>query len=169
MRTLLPALLLSLVASAASAAEPPIAIPEGDALRAEILARDLAFFELQFERCEPPAMRAMLTDDVEFYHDKGGRVQGADAFVAMYEKACNERKAPDAWRSRRVLVEASLHVDPVPGYGAMETGEHTFHERQGEGPQKLVGRAKFAIVWQRAAESGSPPLRSGGREVGEGA
>jgi ketosteroid isomerase-like protein len=151
MRTFWPVLVLALLVSPARAAEP-VVLPEAAALREQIATRDLAFFDVQFEQCEPQRMRAMLTDDVEFFHDKAGLVKGADAFVAMYEKMCTERKAPDAWRSRRKLVDGSLHVDPVPGFGAIETGEHRFYERKGDGPQKLVGRAKFAIVWQLAAD-----------------
>lgn len=150
MRPLLPLLLL-LVAPMLHATDA-LVLPDAETLRAEIRARDLAFFDVQFEQCAPARMRQMLTADVEFYHDKAGLTRGADAFVEGYERMCEERKKPDAWRSRRKLVEASLQVDPVPGFGAIETGEHTFHERQGEGPQKLVGRAKFAIVWQRAAD-----------------
>jgi hypothetical protein len=149
----LPLLLcLALLAPAALAEDATVVLPDAAALREQVAARDLAFFDVQFEKCEPAAMRAMLTDDVEFFHDKGGLIKGADAFVAMYTKMCTERQPPDAWRSRRKLVEGTLHVDPVPGFGAIETGEHTFHERKGEGPQKLVGRAKFAIVWQLAPD-----------------
>jgi ketosteroid isomerase-like protein len=144
-------LMFALLAPPAGAAGP-VVLPDPDTLRAQVAARDLAFFDVQFEQCAPERMRAMVTEDVEFFHDKGGLVKGADAFVAMYEKMCTERKAPGAWRSRRKLVEGTLHVDPVPGFGAIETGEHTFHERRGDGPQKLVGRAKFAIVWQLAAD-----------------
>ena len=151
MRTLVPILLLALAAPVAHAADP-VVLPDADTLRAQIATRDLEFFDVQFEQCAPAKMRAMLTDDVEFFHDKGGLVKGADAFVAMYEKMCTERQAPDAWRSRRKLVEGTLHVDPVPGFGAISTGQHTFHERRGDGPQKLVGRAKFAIVWQLAPD-----------------
>lgn len=146
-------LLLALVCAApAASAADAVVLPETAVLREQIAARDLVFFDVQFEQCAPESMRALLTDDVEFFHDKGGLVKGADAFVAMYAKMCSERQAPDAWRSRRRLVEGSLHVDPVPGFGAIETGEHTFHERKGDGPQKLVGRAKFAIVWQLTAD-----------------
>ena len=144
-------LLLALAAPATQAADA-VVVPEAAVLREQIAARDLMFFDVQFEQCAPESMRALVTDDVEFFHDKGGVIKGADAFVAMYTKMCTERQAPDAWRSRRKRVEDSLHVDPVPGYGAMETGEHLFYERKGDGPQKLVGRAKFAIVWQLTAD-----------------
>ena len=134
------------MSAALAASAPPM--PEGAALRASIEARDAEFFELFFQGCDPARLRPMLADDVEFYHDKGGFVfRNAEAMVADYSKNCTERAKPDSWRSRRELVRASLIVDPVPGYGAMEAGDHLFYERKGDGPEKLAGRARFAIVW----------------------
>lgn len=95
----------------------------------------------------PDRMRALIAEDFEFYHDKDGLIPGADAFVAGYAKSCTERLKPDAWRSRRELVVSSLTVDPVPGVGAIETGEHYFYERKGDGPEKRVGHARFAQLW----------------------
>jgi hypothetical protein len=131
------------------AAATPVAIPPQPALTEAIRSRDAELFELFFQGCDPARLRTMLTPDVEFYHDKGGFVfKSADEMVADYAKNCAARKAPDAWRSRRALVPASLTVDPVPGYGAMQAGEHLFYERKGDGPEKLVGRARFAMVWK---------------------
>jgi hypothetical protein len=136
--------LLILLAAAAAPAVPPQ--PQ---LTEQIAQADSALFTLYFAGCDAARMRAMVTSDVEFYHDKGGMIaHDADGFVADYMKGCEDRKAPDAWRSRRELVRSSLAVDPVPGHGAIETGEHLFYERKGEGPEKLVGRARFAIVWR---------------------
>ena len=90
----------------------------------------------------------MLADDIEFYHDKGGFVfRNAEAMVSDYAKNCVDRAKPDAWRSRRELVGTSLIVDPIPGYGAMEAGDHLFYERKGNGPERLAGRARFTMVW----------------------
>ena len=137
--------MISLLLIAAAAAAP---MPEGPALRTSIEARDTELFELFFRGCDPVRLRTMLADDLEFYHDKGGFVfRNADAMVTDYAKQCAERAKPDAWRSRRELVVSSLIVDPVPGHGAMEAGDHLFYERKGEGPEKLVGRARFAMVW----------------------
>jgi hypothetical protein len=139
---------LLLAASPAMAAEPA-AMPEGAALTEAIRAADSALFDLFFTGCDPAKLRAMVTDSLEFYHDKGGvTASSGEEFVAGYTKGCEAKKAPDAWRSRRALVPESLHVDPVPGFGAMEVGEHLFYERQGDGPEKLVGRAGFAMVWK---------------------
>ncbi|MBC7047371.1 nuclear transport factor 2 family protein, partial [Salmonella enterica subsp. enterica serovar Heidelberg] len=74
------------------------------------------------------------------------------AFVALYAKQCEARKAPGAWRSRRALLPVSLRVDPVPGYGAIEEGDHFFYERRGDGPEKLVGRAHFVQLWKKAPD-----------------
>jgi len=147
--------LAALAAAAQPAAEPPPmppAIPTGEVLRAEIAARDAELFDTLFNRCDPARMRALLADDIEFYHDRSGVTRGADAFVADYARACTERQAPDAWRSRRELVADSLVVDPVPGVGAIEAGEHLFYERRGDGPEQLAGRARFAQLWLRAAD-----------------
>ena len=132
-----------------AAAAEPVTIPPRPALVEAITRRDAEFFELFFLGCDPVKLRTMLADDVEMYHDKGGFVfHNAEEMVADYAKSCEARKKPDAWRSRRELVPASLAVDPVPGFGAMQAGEHLFYERQGDGPEKLVGRARFAMVWK---------------------
>ena len=141
------ALPLAALAAAAQPAEPAVALPPPEALRAEIAARDSELFELLFDRCEPERMRALLAPDLEFYHDRQGLIRGADRFVADYARFCAERQAPGAWRSRRELMAETLVVDPVPGLGAIEAGEHVFYERQGDGPERLAGRARFAQLW----------------------
>ena len=142
-----------LIALALAASAPAPAIPEGEALTEAIRARDSEFFATVFEGCDPERLAAMLTPDFEMYHDKGGVVaRSAETFVAQYAKDCEGRKAPGAWRSRRELVAASLNVHPVPGFGAIEDGEHLFYERKGSGPERLAGRARFTQVWALTAD-----------------
>ncbi|HEY8592692.1 MAG TPA: nuclear transport factor 2 family protein [Sphingomicrobium sp.] len=141
--------LLAILAAAAAAAAP-VTVPPQAQLEQQIAAADAEFFKLFFEgRCDIPRFREWLTDDVEFYHDKSGfNVHKADDFVAIFNKNCHDREDPPAWRTRRELVRSSLHVDPVPGWGAMEVGEHLVYERHGvDGKEMLAGRAKFAMVW----------------------
>lgn len=122
---------------------------EPSALTQVIREADTELFDLFFERCHPEKLRGMISDDLEFYHDKGGLVAtSGKQFVDEYAINCEKRKATDAWRSRRTMVPGSLQVDPVPGFGAMEVGEHLFYERQGDGPERLAGRAGFAMVWK---------------------
>ena len=110
-------------------------------------------FDTFFERCDPARLASLVTPDFEMYHDKDGVVATSGAaFVALYAKQCEARKAPGAWRSRRALLPVSLRVDPVPGYGAIEEGDHFFYERRGDGPEKLVGRAHFVQLWKKAPD-----------------
>jgi hypothetical protein len=140
-------LYLLLLAAQGMVAEAP-SLPAGAALKAIVASRDSELFATVFGACDPPKLREMVTDDFEMYHDKDGVVaRSGDAFVAQYADQCAAAAAPGAWRSRRELVQASLTVDPVPGYGAIEDGEHLFYERQGDGPEKLAGRAHFTHVW----------------------
>jgi hypothetical protein len=140
-------LLLALALQAAPA--PAVTIPTGDDLRTAVAAADAALFKTFFDECDPARLDTLITPDFEMYHDRNGVVARDDkTFVAQYAKACEARKAPDAWRTRRELVASSLNVEPVPGFGAIEEGDHVFYERKGDGPEKLVGRAHFVQLWQ---------------------
>jgi hypothetical protein len=132
----------------ALAVADPVPLPQGAALTEAVRARDAEFFNLAFLGCDPERLRTMLTPDFEMYHDRDGVVaRSADPFIADYARSCHERQAPNAWRSRRELVADSLNVHPVPGYGAIEEGVHVFYERRGDGPERLVGRARFTQLW----------------------
>ena len=141
--------------SALAASAAPVAVPPQPQLTEQIARADRELFGLFFVGpCDVARFRALLADDVEFYHDKGGfNVKSAEDFVRIYRQNCSARADPKAWRSRRELVRSSLHVDPVPGYGAIEAGDHLFYEREGAGgAEKLAGKARFAMVWALGAD-----------------
>lgn len=124
-------------------------LPEGPALRQAIEKADTDFFALFFLGCDPEKLARYLTSDFEMYHDKGGEVtRSAAPFVADYQKQCEARKAPDAWRSRRELVPGTMTLHPIAGVGVLEQGDHVFYERKGDGPEKLVGKARFTQLWR---------------------
>ena len=140
---------IAILAVLAALQTPPVALPVGAALTEAVSASDAAFFELFFEGCDPDRLATMVTDDFEFFDDRGGRVvtDGA-SFVAMYRTQCEARLAPDSWRSRREVAAGSLGIYPINNYGAVETGEHFFYERRGDGPEARVGRARFSQMWK---------------------
>lgn len=134
-------------AAAPAAASPVVSSAE---LKAVIRARGQAVFDAAFETCDLAALRALVSNDMEFYHDKGGVVaRSGKQFVDAIDQRCAGQNAPDSYRSRRELVEDTLEVYAIPGYGAMEAGTHRFYERKGDGPESLAGIAKFAHVWQQ--------------------
>jgi hypothetical protein len=124
-----------------------VEVPSQPALTEAIAGRDSALFDVMFAQCDPSALKGLVTDDMEFYHDKGG-MMGRDAFIADYAKNCAAKRALDAWRSRRELVAPTLKVYAIPGFGAVEEGTHVFYERKGEGPERLAGKARFSILWK---------------------
>src|SRR4051794_40671903 len=144
-------LVLLPAALAAPAPQPTaVSIPDQPELTRQIEKADAELFKLFFEGpCDTARFRSMITDDVEFYHDKGGfNVRKPQDFVGQFEDRCRKLADSASWRQRRELVASSLHVDPIPGWGAMEIGDHVFYERRGvDGAWKLVGKASFAMVW----------------------
>ena len=143
-------MLMPILAAAAAAA--PITLPPPAELRAQIEERDAKLFKVLFGLdCRPELMAELVADDLEFYYDKDGAAFGGKTMVDTFMRICRERSQPNAWRSRRELVATSLTVDPVPGLGAIEAGEHLFYERRGEGAEKLAGRARFANLWRLTA------------------
>jgi hypothetical protein len=85
--------------------------------------------------------KTLFTEDLEFYHDKGG--------LTNYEHTINFLKtiAETNNQLKRELVKGSLEVYPIPGYGAMQIGEHTFcHLENG---RQDCGTFKFVHIWQK--------------------
>jgi hypothetical protein len=139
-----PPMILALLLAAAT----PAPLPQGPALTAAIEAVDAEFFGLFFTGCDPKKLATEITPNFEFYHDKDGVVAtNGPAFVELYAKGCEAKKAPDAWRSRRELVPGTVKVWQIGSWGAVEQGEHVFYERKGDGPEKKVGRALFTQLW----------------------
>jgi hypothetical protein len=144
------ALLAAMTLAPAPTPTSPVALPEPVELTRQIETADAELFKLFFEGpCDTARFRAMLSDDIEFYHDKGGfNVRKPEDFVAQFEQRCTELKDPASWRSRRELVRGSLRIDPIPGWGAIEVGDHLFYQKHGvNGKERLAGKAKFAMVW----------------------
>ena len=142
-------LIVALAAAALLQTPPPVEIPQGAALTEAVTARDAAFFALFFEGCDPERLAEMVTDDFEFFDDRGGLMTTTGTeFVDQYRTRCEARRAPDGWRTRRELVPGTLQIYRMNAYGAVETGEHRFYEAQGDGPLALAGRAKFSQIWK---------------------
>ena len=84
---------------------------------------------------------SLFTRDLEFYHDKGG--------LTGYEYTMNFMKdvAKNNNGLRRDLVKGSVEIYPIPGYGAMQIGEHSFcHLENGK---QDCGTFKFVHIWQK--------------------
>jgi hypothetical protein len=95
-----------------------------------------------YNRADPAAMNAMLADDAEFYHDRGGALIGK----AALSKA-NEVMKTNTDRLRREPVAGSVRFSPLRRdeqvYGAVVSGEHQFFVTAQGKAEVEAGRARF--------------------------
>lgn len=124
-------------------------IEESSALFKELKTKDSLLFEIGFNKCQLDLMSKLFSEDLEFYHDKGGVTNSKTAFLSvMKDGICNESSENI---SRRELVKGTLKVFPLYNngnlYGALQTGEHRFFESIKGQPEKSGSVAKFSHLW----------------------
>jgi hypothetical protein len=136
------ALLLVVLVSGGPAPAGAQAVPSLDSIKSQeeltqaITALDKQLFDA-YNTCNIERLGALVTDDLEFYHDKTGLAVGKQVFLdAIKKNICG--------KVTRELVQGSLEVYPLHGYGAVEIGVHRFHH-PGDSD---VGEAKFVQLWQ---------------------
>jgi hypothetical protein len=96
--------------------------------------------------CDFEKVRTFFTEDLEFYHEKGGlTVTREGSLEIMGKNLCGENSN----RVRRELVKDSLEVRPINNYGAVQTGEHRFYLTQKGQTERLDGVGKFVMLWQK--------------------
>ena len=116
-------------------------------LRSVIIKQDSLFWKA-YNTCDTGQMRDFFTDNMEFYHDKGGITLGVSNLVATTAKnLC----APGGFRLRRQAVPGSYAVFPMKNnnelYGAILNGEHVFYVLEPGKTERLSGLAKFTHLW----------------------
>ena len=123
--------LSSMTADAQSVAQP-------DPLFMTIQSLDTKLFDA-YNHCDLTTLGAMVSDDLEFYHDQTGLSVGKAPFLAaIKQNICG--------KVERTLLPDTLEVYPLKGFGAVELGIHRFHH-PGR-PEDGMGDAKFVTLWQ---------------------
>ena len=87
------------------------------------------------------SLKTFFTEDLEFFHDKGGLSRYEENMKNFKENLAKDNKL------NRKLVPGSLEVYPIKDYGAIQIGAHTFcHIENGK---EDCGTFKFVHVWQK--------------------
>jgi ketosteroid isomerase-like protein len=126
-------------------AAPAIAAPAApdSELHRTVQRLDRTLFDA-FNGCDLKVMGDMVTEDLEFYHDRTGLERGRAAFVeAIRNNICG--------KVRREPILGTLEVYPLAGYGAVEIGSHRFCDARRFkvcDPQKS-GDARFTMLWRK--------------------
>jgi hypothetical protein len=111
-----------------------------------ILNHDSVFWKA-YNQCDIPGMQKFFTDDLEFYHDKGGITRGIESLMTVTKKnLCSNEN----FRLRREALNETYRVFPMTSnnvlYGAILSGEHLFYIVE-NGSERLDGHAKFTHLW----------------------
>ncbi|BAV07276.1 protein of unknown function [Filimonas lacunae] len=118
----------------------PSARPAPQQLYNTIVTLDSLFFSA-YNVCDMDTQASLLSDSIEFYHDQGGLMTSKQAILdATKRNICG--------KVTRELVKGSMEVSPIPGYGAIETGIHKFHNNQ-EPAGTISHPGKFVIIWKQ--------------------
>jgi ketosteroid isomerase-like protein len=129
-------LLVLLVLSSIPADAQSVAQP--DPLFMTIQSLDTKLFDA-YNHCDLTTLGAMVSDDLEFYHDQTGLSVGKAPFLAaIKQNICG--------KVERTLLPQTLEVYALKGYGAVQIGIHRFHH-PGR-PEDGAGDAKFVTLWQ---------------------
>lgn len=135
-------ILAQLTADTLPVYRPEPYVPDSKELYDEIVKMDSIFFGA-YNNCDIEKQASLLSDSLEFYHDKGGlSTSKKDVMDAVRRNICN--------KVQRELVQGSVEVYPINNYGAVETGYHRFHNLV----EKSISRpGKFVIIWQKKGSS----------------
>lgn len=145
---------LSVLASCSSTKNPQVNLTPGpkpsQELFDEIAASDSALFAAVFDSCDPGKVAELVTEDLEFYHDKWGLTATSGAqFVESIRNLCERQRQGVDFDSRRELVEGSMQVYPLNNYGAIQVGVHRFYAVEKGKPDRLTETGKFTQVWKK--------------------
>lgn len=113
----------------------------------EIILNKDSLFWVAYNKCDTSNYHEFFTDDVEFYHDKGGITYG---FASLLETSKKNLCSNSNFRIRRAPVPGTMKVFPMQQsdtiYGAIMSGEHLFYITE-NGKESLTGQAKFTHLW----------------------
>ena len=108
---------------------------------------DSLLFNASFNTCDMAKLENLVSDDFEFYHDKGGVMGTKAEFIERTKNGLCKLN----YRAKRELVEESLEVFPMKKdgglYGAVQTGRHNFYAKETGKPERLTSTAVFTHVW----------------------
>lgn len=119
-----------------------------DPLYNSIMSKDSLLFSVGFNTCNIGQMENILSDRLEFYHDKDGFSDKKKFMTDFKNGLCKDTVT---YKSRRVLIDKSTRIYPLYKtgklYAIIQNGTHLFYEKEKEQTEKLVGEAKFSNLW----------------------
>jgi hypothetical protein len=116
--------------------QAPVYKPESKALYDTIVRMD-STWEDSYNNCRMDVQERLISDDLEFYHDRGGVMTSKKLLIeALKNNICG--------KVTRELLKGSIEVYPINNYGAVEMGYHRFHNKNEKSTSHY---ARFVHIW----------------------
>lgn len=113
-------------------------VPANQELYNTIVALDKKFFDA-YNTCDLETISDLISEDIEFFHDKGGlSTSKPDIVMALKNNICG--------KVTRTLINGSIEVYPINGYGAVQMGEHKFFNKLEPDAKSIP--SKFITIWK---------------------
>lgn len=123
-------------------------VQENSELYKNIISKDSLLFDIGFNTCDISQFENLLSDNLEFLHDKDGISTKKEFLYNLRNGLCG---SPDKYQSRRELVTTSTEIYPLYKndtiYGAIQNGAHRFYETIAGKEENFASSAKFSNVW----------------------
>lgn len=120
--------------------------PEEQQVFAAIQRCDSQLFAAVFGTCDSARVRALISADLEFYHDKSGITNSSNNFLLSIAGICSSEFHPS-----RELQPGSMEIFLLKNndslYGVVQTGMHTFYEKPSGQSKQLRSTARFTHLW----------------------
>lgn len=104
---------------------------------------DSLIFDSSFNTCNLKLLASLIHDDLEFYHDKAGIMEGKDIFLENTKNGlCKSPHKLHRELLKNTLELFSLNDNSGKLYGAIQKGTHRFYENE-----KRTSIALFTHLW----------------------
>jgi len=107
---------------------------------------DSLYFNAQ-NNCDLVKYASLLSEDLEFFHDKAGFTPSKQKEMEDMAIFCGEEQR-GRQPLRRELAKGSLNVFPMDKYGALEFCDHIFYLQIKDKKEKKVSTGRMVALWK---------------------
>lgn len=135
---------LSLVTSGHISAQKTESPASEEKKLVQIITELDSIFFTAYNTCDLETQSQLISEDLEFYHDKGGlSTSKTEMLDALKNNICG--------KVRRELVDGSIEVSEIPGFGAVQIGMHKFYNNQE--PNAISKPGRFVTLWKKTEQT----------------
>lgn len=122
-----------------------------DSLYQVVAMHDSLLYDAAFNIRDGEELKKYLSDDLEFYHDKGGLIATSNNdLIIGFNRNWEKMRAGQKKFQRRELIKGSIEIFSLAGFGAMVIGKHNFYEYYDNEEEVFDSTAQYITIWHNA-------------------